>query len=102
MKLDNLDLMSRDEMLEVASSNRVEHQYTTEDLWENEDHNYVVCNRNGYMEWANGEEVLEDDTLPEDGWFECTGYETNEDDYLDGYSDSGIYDNPLYDGEDEY
>lgn len=98
MKL-SLDLMSRDEMIEVAMSNRVEHQYTTEDMWENEDHNYVVCNRNGYMEYANGEEVLEDEDLPIDGWFECTGYD--EDDY-DSYSDSGIYDNPLYDGEDEY
>lgn len=100
MKL-SLDLMSRDEMIETAMSNRVEHQYTTEDMWENEDHNYVVCNRNGYMEWANGEEVLEDEDLPEDGWFECTGYDADEDDY-DSYSDSGIYDNPLYDGEDEY
>lgn len=107
MKL-NLDLMTREEMLLVALDNRVEHQYTTEELWD-EDHNYVVCNRNGYMEYSNGEEVLEDEDLPEDGWFECTGYD--ESDEEDSYCDSGIYndcrrqmtyDDPLYDGEDEY
>lgn len=98
MNLDNLDLMTRDEMLDVASNNRVEHQYTTEELWE-EDHNYVVCNRNGYMEWANGEEVLEDEDLPLDGWFECTGYDESDE---DSYNDSDIYDNPLYDSDDEW
>lgn len=100
MKLDNLDLMSRDEMLEIASSNRVEHQYTTEDLWENEDHNYVVCNRNGYLNYANGEEVIDENDLPEDGWFDCTEYDEDSD--VDSYSDSGFYDNPLYDSDDDW
>lgn len=94
----SLDLMSRDEMIDVAMANRVEHQYTTEDLWENDDHNYIVCNRNGYLEYADGEEVLDDEELPEDGWFECTGYDADE----DSFNDSGIYDNPLYDADDEY
>lgn len=94
----NIDLMTRDEMIEAAMSNRVESQYTTEELWE-DDHNYVTCDRNGYMEWANGEEVLEDEELPEDGWFECTGYDSDEE---DSYTDSGIYDNPLYDSDDEW
>lgn len=87
--------MTKDEMLQESYDNRG-NRYTTED-WQ-EDGDYVTTNRNGYLEYANGEEVMDEDDLPEDGWFDCTDYDESE----DSYTDSGIYDNPLYDSDDEW
>lgn len=103
-----MDLMTRDEMISLANQNKGT-QYSTEDLWE-DDQQYVMVDRNGYLVWDNGEEVLnEDEELPEDGWFEtsddCTAWD--EDPFLENVSEgepnsdyySG-YDNPLYDEND--
>lgn len=99
-----MDLLSRQDMLALADKNRGT-QYTTEELWE-DDHQYVVVNRNGYLVWDNGEEIIdENEELPEDDWFEVTGYE--EDPFLEDVSEDEInggyysdYDSPLYDEND--
>jgi len=90
-----VDLMNREEMLAESSSNKG-NRYTIEEWQESAD--YVVTNRNGYLEYANGEEVIDENDLPEDGWFDCTDYDEDE----DSYNDSGFYDNPLYDSDDEW
>lgn len=90
-----IDLMTREEMLQESYNNKG-NRYTIEE-WQ-EDGEYVTTDRNGYLNYANGEEVMDENDLPEDGWYDCTGY----DGYDDSYSDSGIYDNPLYDCDDEW
>lgn len=100
-----MDLMSKDEMLNIANRNRGT-QYTTEELWE-DDQQYVKVDRNGYLVWDNGEEVInEDEELPEDGWFEVTDYDEG-DPFLENVSEGEVgndyysgYDNPLYDEND--
>lgn len=92
MKL-NTDLMTREEMLMETSINRG-NQYTTEEMWESGD--YVVTDRNGYLYYANGEEVISDEDLPEDGWFDCTDMDNGS--YYDSYSDNDNY----YDVDDEW
>lgn len=94
-----MKLMSRDEMIAEADNNRG-NQYTTELMWD-DGHEYVYVDRNGYLKYDIGEEVLEYDELEEDGWFECTDYnEDGEDDM--SYSSNSAYDNPLYDDNDEW
>lgn len=95
MKL-NTDLMTREEMLMETSYNRG-NQYTTEEMWEDGD--YVVTDRNGYLKYSNGEEVLADEDLPEDGWFDCTDMDNDiyNESYYDSYSDNDNY----YDVDDE-
>lgn len=101
-----MDLMSRDEMLDMANKNRGT-QYTTEELWD-DGKQYVMVDRHGYLVWDNGEEVInEEEELPEDDWFEVTGYDEG-DPFLENVSDDEVgnsyydeYDNPLYD-EDDY
>lgn len=92
-----LDLMSRDEMIEESFRNKG-NRYTTEE-WQ-EEGNYVVTNRNGYLEYADGEEVIEEDSLPIEGWFDCTGYEEDED--LLNNEARSCYEDPLYDEDDMY
>lgn len=88
--------MTREEMLQDSYRNRG-NRYTTEE-WQ-EDGDYVTTNRNGYLEYANGEEVLEDEDLPEDGWYDCTDYnEEDDEDIL--YNEN--YDSALYDENDEW
>ena len=45
-------------------------------------------------------DYLDENDLPEDGWFDCTEYDEDSD--VDSYSDSGFYDNPLYDSDDDW
>ena len=96
MKL-NTDLMTREEMLMETSINRG-NQYTTEEMWETGD--YVVTDRNGYLYYANGEEVMSDEDLPETGWFDCTDMDNDSynENYYDSYSDNDNY----YDIDDEF
>lgn len=91
----NIDLMNREEMLQESTFNKG-NRYTTEEMAESGD--YVTTNRNGYLEYANGEEVIEVNDLPMDGWYDCTDGE----DFNDSYADSDCYDNPLYDSDDEW
>lgn len=86
--------MTREEMLQESYTNKG-NMYTTEEWEENGD--YVITDRNGYLNYANGEEVIDENDLPEDGWYDCTGY--NEDN--DRYYDSGLYVNQ-YDYDDEW
>lgn len=90
--------MTREEMLVETARNRG-NQYTTESMWEDGD--YVTTDRNGYLNYANGEEVLADEDLEEDGWFDCTDI-SNDDLESESYMDSDIYDNPLYDSDDDW
>lgn len=92
------DKMTREEMLQEADLNRG-NLYTTDELFEDE-LNYVYIARSGYVFWANGEEVMdEDEELPKDGWYECTGFdEEMMDDSNNGYNPN--YDSSLYDEED--
>ena len=92
-----IDLMTKEEMLQESYINKG-NRYTTEEWQENGD--YVTTDRNGYLNYANGEEVIDENDLPEDGWFDCTEYDEDSD--ADSYSDSGFYDNPLYDSDDEW
>lgn len=100
-----VDLMTREEMLAESSVNKG-NRYTIEE-WQ-KDGDYVVTNRNGYLEYANGEEVIDENDLPEDGWFDCTDYDEDEDSYTEsGFYDTRggtnqPYDNPLYDSDDEW
>ena len=71
-----IDLMTKEEMLQESYINKG-NRYTTEEWQENGD--YVTTDRNGYLNYANGEEGD-----------------------VDSYSDSGFYDNPLYDSDDEW
>ena len=96
MKL-NTDLMTREEMLMETSINRG-NQYTTEEMWETGD--YVVTDRNGYLYYANGEEVMSDEDLPETGWFDCT--DMDNDSYNENYYDSYSYNDNYYDVDDEW
>lgn len=93
----NIELMTREEMLSDSNSNRG-NRYAVEEWMEDGD--YVTTNRNGYLEYANGEEVIDENDLPEDGWFDCTDYDIE--DNPDSYTDSGFFDNPLYDSDDEW
>lgn len=88
--------MTREEMLQDSYHNRG-NRYTTEE-WQ-EDGDYVTTNRNGYLEYANGEEVLEDEDLPEDGWYDCTDYNEEDDEDIP-YNEN--YDSALYDEDDEW
>ena len=92
-----IDLMTKEEMLQESYNNKG-NKYTTEEWQENGD--YVITDRNGYLNYANGEEVIDNNDLPEDGWYYCTEYD--EDGDIDSYADSGFYDNPLYDSDDEW
>ena len=71
---------------------------TTEEMWETGD--YVVTDRNGYLYYANGEEVMSDEDLPETGWFDCTDMDNDSynENYYDSYSDNDNY----YDIDDEW
>lgn len=91
----NIGLMTRDEMLTESTYNK-NHKYTTEEMAEDGD--YVYVDRNGYLTYANGEEVIETEDLPEDGWYDCTDVEN----LNDTFPDSGFYDSPLYDDDDEW
>ena len=73
-----IDLMTKEEMLQESYINKG-NRYTTEEWQENGD--YVTTDRNGYLNYANGEEVIDEN---------------------DSYSDSGFYDNPLYDSDDDW
>lgn len=90
-----LDLMTREEMIEESFNNKG-NRYTTEE-WQ-EDGDYVITNRNGYLEYGNGEEVLDEDDLPEDGWFDCTGYDEDEEELNE--EARYCYEDPLYDEND--
>ena len=100
-----IDLMTKEEMLQESYINKG-NRYTTEEWQENGD--YVTTDRNGYLNYANGEEVIDESDLPEDGWFDCTGYDEDSD--VDSYSNSDFYDmfnplhefNSLYDSDDEW
>lgn len=92
-----IDLMTKEEMLQESYINKG-NRYTTEEWQQNGD--YVTTDRNGYLNCANGEEVIDENDLPEDGWFDCTEYDEDSD--VDSYSDSGFYDNPLYDSDDDW
>lgn len=88
-------LMTREEMLDTAGQNR-ETQYTTEEMWESGD--YVVVDASGYLVYSNGEEVLDETDLAEDGWFDCTDME---DPFDNDYNRDGYYNDPLYDEYDD-
>lgn len=93
-----IGLMTREEMLQESYANKG-NMYTTEEWEENGD--YVTTDRNGYLNYANGEEVINENDLPEDGWYDCTGYDEDNDNYTDSYYDSGIYINQ-YDSDDDW
>ena len=84
-----IDLMTKEEMLQESYINKG-NRYTTEEWQENGD--YVTTDRNGYLNYANGEEVIDEIDLTED----------DEDSDIDSYADSGFYDNPLYDSDDDW
>ena len=50
-----IDLMTKEEMLQESYINKG-NRYTTEEWQENGD--YVTTDRNGYLNYANGEEVI--------------------------------------------
>lgn len=90
-----LDLMTKEEMIEESFNNKG-NRYTTEE-WA-EDGDYVATNRNGYLEYSNGEEVIDEGDLPEDGWYDCTDYVEDEEFLV--MNDSNWYQDPLYDEDD--
>ena len=51
-----IDLMTKEEMLQESYNNKG-NKYTTEEWQENGD--YVTTDRNGYLNYANGEEVID-------------------------------------------
>ena len=92
--------MTREEMLEDAYANKG-NVYATEEM--HEEGNCVLYGYNGCLMYGDGEEIVDEEELPEDGWIDFTGYQMEFDDYnpVNGstYRD-GI--DILYDENDEY
>lgn len=62
--------MTKEEALELVNSNRNNCQVTTDKLLNNG--YYVFCDRYGYLMYSNGEEIVDESELENDGWFECS------------------------------
>lgn len=67
--------MTREEALELIYANR-DIQVTTDKLLNNG--YYVYCDRHGYFMFSNGEEIVDNEELEEDGWFDCSDIEFDE------------------------
>lgn len=67
--------MTREEALELIYNNR-DTQVTTDRLLDNG--YYVYCDRQGYFMLSNGEEIINNEELEEDGWFDCSDIEFDE------------------------
>lgn len=80
--------MTRQEMLKDAYANRC-NVYATEEMWQNGD--YILVDHSGYLQYGNGEEILDEEELPEDGWIDFTDYRMELDDYSPN-SDYILYD----------
>lgn len=88
--------MKKDEALDMAYANPGQ-MYTCDALWEDNE-NYVSVDRRGYLSYANGEEVIDEDELPEDDWFDVTDYDQDADwepnypSHINCYNDDIMYD----------
>lgn len=67
--------MTREEALELIYNNR-DTQVTTDRLLDNG--YYAYCDRQGYFMFSNGEEIVNNEELEEDGWFDCSDIEFDE------------------------
>ena len=67
--------MTREEALELIYNNR-DTQVTTDRLLDNG--YYVYCDRQGYFMFSYGEEIVNNEELEEDGWFDCSDIEFDE------------------------
>lgn len=79
--------MTREEALELVNSNRNKCQVTTDKLLNNGC--YVFCDRYGYLMYSNGEEILDENELEDDNWFECSdiSFDSDYDDMISDYYD---------------
>ena len=78
--------MTREEALELVFSNRNKCQVTTDKLLNNG--YYVFCDRYGYLMYFNGEEIIDENELEDDNWFECSDVSfDNKDDIISDYYD---------------
>ena len=74
----NDGLMTRNEMLEDVFANRG-NVYATEEM--HAEGNCVLVGYDGYLMYGDGEEITNENELPENGWIDFTGYQMEFDDY---------------------
>lgn len=79
--------MTKEEALELVFSNRNKCQVTTDKLLNNG--YYVFCDRYGYLMYSNREEILDENELEDDNWFECSdiSFDNEYDDMISDYYD---------------
>lgn len=95
--------MTKNEALDMVYANHGQ-MYTCDKLWEDNE-NYVTVDRRGYLSYANGEEVLDEDELPEGEWYDVTDYNEEDENWEPNYtSHVNCYNinDTMYDEENEF